>query len=247
MSKKVIKLTESDLERIVRRVIEEQYAGVAFGAEQNGLRIKKVEATEQVTTKPVAKQSGAKLGEPVITAQMMGITPAVKKVLDILGAKASQGEKNPTTVVNEDPKSLYLGDTETDSEGNKFITSVYKYAPIMGTVNYPFPKWVITTSYTKGGSQAYTGPDGVVVQNAYSKWNSEPIQHDSTAPTKQEDIRNFFEAFKSYKVNPEEFKKAIIATYSDPKVKPLLLKAKQIAQTTQTVPSMYKQVLSSLG
>ena len=48
--KKVIKLTESDLERIVRRVIEEQYAGVAFGAEQNGLRIKKVEATEQVVT-----------------------------------------------------------------------------------------------------------------------------------------------------------------------------------------------------
>ena len=46
--KKVIKLTESDLERIVRRVIEEQYAGVAFGAEQNGLRIKKIEATEQV-------------------------------------------------------------------------------------------------------------------------------------------------------------------------------------------------------
>jgi len=46
--KKVIKLTESDLERIVRRVIEEQYMGVAFGGEQNGLRIKKVEATEQV-------------------------------------------------------------------------------------------------------------------------------------------------------------------------------------------------------
>lgn len=50
--KKVIKLTESDLERIVRRVIEEQYVGVAFGGEQNGLKIKKVEATEQV------KQSG---------------------------------------------------------------------------------------------------------------------------------------------------------------------------------------------
>jgi hypothetical protein len=45
--KKVIKLTESDLEKIVRRVIEEQYMGVAFGGEQNGLKIKKVEATEQ--------------------------------------------------------------------------------------------------------------------------------------------------------------------------------------------------------
>jgi hypothetical protein len=51
--KKVIKLTESDLERIVRRVIEEQYAGVSFGAEQNGLRIKKVEAAEQVSANPV--------------------------------------------------------------------------------------------------------------------------------------------------------------------------------------------------
>lgn len=58
MSKKVIKLTESDLERIVRRVIEEQYAGVAFGSEPNGLRIKKVEATEQSTTGVPQKTAG---------------------------------------------------------------------------------------------------------------------------------------------------------------------------------------------
>jgi hypothetical protein len=45
--KKVIKLTESDLEKIVRRVIEEQYMGVAFGGEQNGLQIKKMETKEQ--------------------------------------------------------------------------------------------------------------------------------------------------------------------------------------------------------
>ena len=61
--KKVIKLTESDLERIVRRVIEEQYAGVAFGAEQNGLRIKKVEATEQT-------QPGVTGGAPVDKKQI---------------------------------------------------------------------------------------------------------------------------------------------------------------------------------
>jgi hypothetical protein len=47
MTKKIVRLTESDLERIVRRVIEEQYAGVAFGAEQNGLKIKKIETKEQ--------------------------------------------------------------------------------------------------------------------------------------------------------------------------------------------------------
>ena len=45
--KKIVRLTESDLERIVRRVIEEQYAGVAFGAEQNGLKFNKIETKEQ--------------------------------------------------------------------------------------------------------------------------------------------------------------------------------------------------------
>lgn len=45
--KRVIKLTESQLEQIVRRVIEEKYSGVAFGGEQNGLKIKKEETKEQ--------------------------------------------------------------------------------------------------------------------------------------------------------------------------------------------------------
>jgi hypothetical protein len=44
--KKVIKLTESDLEKIVRRVIKESM-GVGFGAEPNGFRIKKMETKEQ--------------------------------------------------------------------------------------------------------------------------------------------------------------------------------------------------------
>lgn len=37
--KKVIRLTESDLEKIIRKVIEEQSAGVAFGAEGNGFKM----------------------------------------------------------------------------------------------------------------------------------------------------------------------------------------------------------------
>ena len=44
--KKVIKLTESDLEKIVRRVIKESM-GVGFGAEPNGFRIEKMETKEQ--------------------------------------------------------------------------------------------------------------------------------------------------------------------------------------------------------
>lgn len=51
-------------------VISEQYAGVAFGAEQNGLRIKKVEATEQVVpAKPAAKP----VAKP--TTNQTGLTP----------------------------------------------------------------------------------------------------------------------------------------------------------------------------
>ena len=48
MSKKIIKLTESDLERIVKRVIKETYSGVAFASEPNGLKIQKMETKEQM-------------------------------------------------------------------------------------------------------------------------------------------------------------------------------------------------------
>jgi len=48
MSKKIIKLTESDLERIVKRVIKETYSGVAFASEPNGLKIQKMETKEAV-------------------------------------------------------------------------------------------------------------------------------------------------------------------------------------------------------
>lgn len=47
--KKIIRLTESDLENIVRKVIIEQSAGIAFGAEGNGLKVKK-ETKEQTTS-----------------------------------------------------------------------------------------------------------------------------------------------------------------------------------------------------
>jgi hypothetical protein len=63
--KKVIKLTESDLEKIVKRVIEEQYMGVAFGGEQNGLKIKKMETKEQAMGTQVAPQSNV-MGKPKV-------------------------------------------------------------------------------------------------------------------------------------------------------------------------------------
>jgi hypothetical protein len=170
----------------------------------------------------------------------------VSKALNILMDKASQGEQSPTTVVPEDPKAIYLGDTYDDS-GDKYVTAIYRYQPILGEANYPFPKWVITVSYTKGESMPYTNRDGSVSQNAYNKWDAKPYQYDTTRPDPKKVTESFNLMTKTYKINPDDFKKAIISTYSDPKVQALLPKAKQIAQTTQTVPSFYKEVLSSLG
>jgi hypothetical protein len=45
--KRVVKLTEAQLEMIVKRVISEQSMGVAFVGEENGLKIKKEETKEQ--------------------------------------------------------------------------------------------------------------------------------------------------------------------------------------------------------
>jgi hypothetical protein len=93
----------------------------------------------------------------------------------------------------------------------------------------------------------YTNRDGTVSQNAYNKWDAKPYQYDTTRPDPKKVTESFNLMTKTYKINPDDFKKAIISTYSDPKVQALLPKAKQIAQTTQTVPSFYKEVLSSLG
>ena len=47
---KIVRLTESDLEKIVRRVIKESM-GVGFmSGEPNGLKIKKMETKEQLRT-----------------------------------------------------------------------------------------------------------------------------------------------------------------------------------------------------
>jgi len=49
--KKVIRLTESDLEKIVRKVVEEQSVGLAFGAEGNGLKVRKGDKGEEMFAK----------------------------------------------------------------------------------------------------------------------------------------------------------------------------------------------------
>jgi hypothetical protein len=47
--KKIVRLTESDLENIVRKVIQEQSAGLAFGGEGNGFMMKR-EPKEQISS-----------------------------------------------------------------------------------------------------------------------------------------------------------------------------------------------------
>ena len=96
--KKVIKLTESDLERIVKRVIEEQYMGVAFGGEQNGLKIRKMETKEQTVGAPVAGQSNVaakpKVDQAIITKVQTSFPkpskdPATNKMVFLRGQQDS--------------------------------------------------------------------------------------------------------------------------------------------------------------
>jgi hypothetical protein len=72
MTKKIVRLTESDLERIVRRVIKESM-GVAFGGEQNGLKIKKMDAKEQMSPNKPSAQSSMTQPKPVDQAIMTKI------------------------------------------------------------------------------------------------------------------------------------------------------------------------------
>ena len=80
MTKKVVRLTESDLEKIVRRVIKESM-GVAFGGEQNGLKIKKMDAKEQVVATPPTGNASAqpKPVDQAIMSKIKGTFPAPMK------------------------------------------------------------------------------------------------------------------------------------------------------------------------
>jgi hypothetical protein len=97
--KKVIKLTESDLEKIVRRVIEEQYMGVAFGGEQNGLQIKKMETKEQAMGTQAAPQSNV-MGKPKVDQAI------VSKVQSSFPAPSKDPETGQFTKATDKNKKL---------------------------------------------------------------------------------------------------------------------------------------------
>lgn len=143
--KKVIKLTESDLERIVKRVIEEQYMGVAFGGEQNGLKIKKVEATEQVMA---TGGEDPKVKYKNLIAKVDQFLPFDIKQLQDVASKIKNGEGVLIDVVQPFLKVQKLLD-KVNSEG-------YQMATTSGWKNYKSP---IT-------GQSVAGNDKTVYYNA---------------------------------------------------------------------------------
>lgn len=117
--KKVIKLTESDLEKIVRRVIEEQYMGVAFGGEQNGLKIKKVEATEQTMA---TGGDDAKVKYKNLIAKVDQFLPFDIKQLQDVANKVKGGEGVLIDVIQPFLKIQKLLE-KVNSEGYRMATS----------------------------------------------------------------------------------------------------------------------------
>jgi len=110
--KKIIKLTESDLEKIVKRVIEEQYMGVAFGGEQNGLKIRKAEANEQA-------QAGG-LPQGLVTDNPEAVT--VKQSIN--------GKDTSVTFMKN---GTFMAQTPIDSNNPKSSRGTWKYIPKEGS------------------------------------------------------------------------------------------------------------------
>ena len=90
MTKKVVRLTESDLEKIVRRVIKESM-GVGFmSGEPNGLKIKKMETTEQQQS--VVPQQDNKVKYKNLIAKVDSFLPFETKKLQDTMKKIQAGE-----------------------------------------------------------------------------------------------------------------------------------------------------------
>ena len=93
MTKRIVRLTESDLEKIVRRVIKESM-GVGFmSGEPNGLKIKKMETKEQPIVSPTAPDQT----KPLLDKSMLVINqklPLDSKTLATMASKLNGIEKS---------------------------------------------------------------------------------------------------------------------------------------------------------
>jgi hypothetical protein len=93
MTKKIVRLTESDLEKIVRRVIKESM-GVGFmSGEPNGLKIKRMETKEQSIVSPTSPDQT----KPLFDKSMLVVNqklPLDSKTLATMASKLSGIEKS---------------------------------------------------------------------------------------------------------------------------------------------------------
>ena len=155
--KKVIKLTESDLEKIVRRVIEEQYMGVAFaGGEPNGLKIKKMETKEQTMVsggndaKEKYRNLIAKVDQflPFDIKQLQDVAAKVKngegvlidviqpflKIQKLLEKVNSEGYRMATTTGWKDYKSPITNQSVSGNDKNVYLTAINDLIGIKGAL-----------------------------------------------------------------------------------------------------------------
>jgi hypothetical protein len=133
--KKVIKLTESDLEKIVRRVIKESM-GVGFGAEPNGLRIEKIETKEQNMVTQNVPQSNS-IAKPKETLGVFFTNdPIGKKIASISPTFVKWSNSNNIQPIQSKyqvlPNNTQL--TAVGTDGKKYILNLNSFESSKGNI-----------------------------------------------------------------------------------------------------------------
>ena len=123
MTKKIVRLTESDLEKIVRRVIKESM-GVGFmSGEPNGLKIKKMETKEQPIVSPTAPDQT----KPLLDKSMLVVNqklPLDGKTLATMASKLNGVEKSLIGSQFEEALKGVWGDDLINSFNNLELASL---------------------------------------------------------------------------------------------------------------------------
>jgi hypothetical protein len=138
--KKVIRLTESDLENIIRKVIQEQSAGVAFGAEGNGFKMKR-EAKEQMDA-PVTTKSLKDLDDSTL---MVFVDPfrgmdSLVRAMAYLRGKGLQSGKRRFEVDPLTAKS-FPANSPQDIASDKIVDMVRSGLRTVAKNNYVDQRW----------------------------------------------------------------------------------------------------------
>ena len=171
MKKNVIRLTESDLEKIVRKVIMEQMSGVAFGAEGNGLKVKK-ETKEQQSPQ---ESQGLWKDQGGNVYKLRGITDSGKwstfmndwsdgsmaggmKVLTDSGLRFSGSrEMNPNPLFGVDWKNVKMDDP-VSKNGDRVIRMFSNGLMAVAQTGYLDKRRWVTPEFTKAMEADGTKP-----------------------------------------------------------------------------------------